>query len=186
MFIMKKIFIFILSVLCLWLSINQCFWYDVLIHDSQGVVIDVISVPDWETAEITLDWDWTKNWDHYSFNNWYSSTKVYYTDLYWNETNVTLNSDIYFNWEYSLWYTWINQYLQLSENNCWEFEWYLPVFDVTWSTQPIDTEYNMFNNFTDNSLKVLLSNIPSYFQYIIIFWFILFIIWLIKLFKRKK
>ena len=87
-------------------------------------------------------------------------------------------------------YTWWNNNYWVLTSQSWNsesiFTWYVPVFDVSGTTQPFDTEYNMFNNFADNSLKVLLSNIPWYIQYVFIIWIILLLIWIVKMLKRRK
>ena len=82
-------------------------------------------------------------------------------------------------------YTWNNERILTSQ---WTpesiFTWYTPVFDVTWQVS-LDT-WNVFNNFADNSLKVLLSNIPAYIQYITIWFILLFLFWFIRRFKKKR
>ena len=84
-------------------------------------------------------------------------------------------------------YTWNNIRIltaQLDSESI--FSWYVPTFDVTWSVDPNDEfTWNVFNNFADNSLKYLLSNIPSYIQYFIILAILFLILWFVKKFRRK-
>ena len=149
----------------------------------------------WNSVEnITCDWTQAIDVRWLSTITSTNTFTPYFNISYTDEDNQKLTesyskSNLYLSgWLFKKTYTWDNERILTdtidSPNSV--FSWYIPVFDVTWSTQPIDTEYNMFNNFTDNSLKVLLSNIPSFFQYVIIFSIILMIIWIIKVFKRKK
>ena len=84
-------------------------------------------------------------------------------------------------------YTWNNERILTSQSDSnSEFTWYLPTFDITWSIDPNNEfTWNVFNNFADNSLKVLLSNIPSYIQYVIIIALLFFILGFIRKFKRR-
>lgn len=148
----------------------------------------------WNSTSIECDWVQAIEIQWLSTITSTNTFTPYYNISYTDEDNQKLiesySKDILYleNWQFKKTYTWNNDWiLSVQWNNSEDqFSWYVPVFDVTWSTQPIDTEYNMFNNFTDNSLKVLLSNIPSFFQYVLIFSIILMIIWIVKVFKRKK
>lgn len=181
---MKKFKYLITSLFVFWLFISQSFAYDVIIYGPNNELITMFPVEEW-TTEITLEGNRSKDWNNYTFEDWFYWTDVYYTDIYWNNKSVNLTSDLYLNWSYDLNYTG-EQYLNLVENSCYDFSWYVPYFEFTWTTQPTNTDYNMFNNFGDNALKVLLSNIPWYFQYFIIFSVIILIISLIKLFRKRK
>ena len=143
---MKKFFLFIAWILFFWLS----FWYDVIIYWENNQLLFMYEVEQW-TTEITLDWDWTKNWNNYTFNGVFDWVSVSYVDWYWKDQTITTNNDLYINWDYSIWYTW-QQELLLIENNCWKYEWFIPNFVVTWSTETIQS-WNMFNNFSDNYKK---------------------------------
>lgn len=180
---MKKIWLFILSIFWIWLLSNQCFWYDVIIYGLNDEVLDVYTVEEWIT-EITLDWNWSKNWNDFTFLDWFNGVEVNYIDSYWENQSFTWVTDLYINWDNTISYTG-EQYLSLTDQKCWVFNWYTPVFDVTWSITTIDDD-NVFTNFSDNALKVLLSNIPSYIQYITIFLILLFLFWFIRRFKRKR
>ena len=177
---MKKIFLFIVSILFFGVS----FWYDVIIYWENNQLLFMYEVEQW-TTEITLDWDWTKNWNNYTFNGGFNWTTVHYVDWYWNNQFITINSDLYINWDYSIWYTG-QQELLLTENQCWSYNWYVPVFDITWWINDVTETWNVFNNFAENSLKVLLSNVPSYIQYVIIILILLFVLWFIKKIRRRK
>ena len=84
-------------------------------------------------------------------------------------------------------YSWNNERILTSQSDSNSvFTWYLPTFDITWSVDPNNEfTWNVFNNFADNSLKVLLSNIPSYIQYVIIIALLFFILGFIRKFKRR-
>lgn len=181
---MKKLLVLIVFVFSLWLLYNQCFWYDVIIYWPNNELITMYPIEE-GTTEITLEGDWSKNWNNYTFNGGYTWTTVYYTDWYWKDQSISINSDLYINWQYTIWYTG-EQYLDLTENNCWSFNWYSPTFDVTWSIDPYeDFTWNIFNNFADNSLQVLLSNVPNYIQYVLILILFFFVIWIVRRFRKK-
>ena len=163
---MKKLWFLILSIFWIWLWFNQCFWYDVIIYGPNNEFLYMYPVEEW-TVEITLDWNWSKNWNDFTFLDWFNWTTVSYVDWYWKNQSVNVKSDLYINWDYSILYTW-QQDLLLTNNTCGVYEWYTPIFDVTWEIQDVSTSWNVFNNFAENSLKVLLSNVPSYIQYVII------------------
>lgn len=181
---MRKLKYLISSIFILWLLINYSFWYYVLIVDWNNDVVHQYNITDW-TQEITLDWDWTKNWNVFTYNDSFDWTTVYYTDSSWQNKNVSLNSDIYINWTLSISYTWQQElFLTDSSLNCFETV-YLPVFDVTWGITDVSTSWNIFNNFAENSVKFTLSNIPSYIQYVIIIMLLFFILGFIRKFKRR-
>lgn len=157
----------------------------VLVIDQNNNVLQQYNIEDWQTQEITLDWNRSKNWNTFTFEDWYYWTDIFYVDWYWKDQQLKTYTDLYLNWNLTIWYTW-EQYLTLTDEKCWVFNWYTPVFDVTGTTQYISETWNVFNNFSDNALKVLLSNIPSYIQYITIFFILLFLFWFIRRFKRKR
>ena len=88
-------------------------------------------------------------------------------------------------WKFHKTYTWDDNKWILSVVNNFEssFTWYLPTFDVTWNITEIDT-WNVFNNFAENSLTVLLSNIPNYIQYVIMFALLLFVLWIFRRLRK--
>lgn len=176
---MKKLFLFIAWLLFVW----NLFAYNVVIFWPNNELLFMYPVEEW-TTEIILEWDRTKNWNNYTFNWWFTWLKVNYVDSYWENQEYITTWDLYINWDYSLWYTW-EQYLSLVDNSCWVSNWYTPYFIITWSTDVLDS-WNVFNNFSDNAFKVLLSNIPSYIQYFTIFAILLFLFWFFRRFKRKK
>lgn len=176
---MKKILLFIAWLFLIWNTLA----YDVIIYDNNNNLLFMYPVEEWIT-EITLDWDWVKDWNDYTFNWWFTWLTVNYIDWYWDNQSIETDLDLYLNWDLSLWYTW-EQYLSLTDNSCWVFSWFTPVFDITWSIDVSSWE-NVFNNFWDNALKVLLSNIPSYIQYITIFFILLFLFWFVRRFKKRK
>lgn len=168
---MKKFFLWILSILL----VAPVSAYNVTIH--YNWITEVISV-NWQTW-VFLVWNWSENNDYYTFDWGYTYTDVYYMDWYWKNKTERVINDLYFNWDYTVSYTW-NQYTLLSNNQCWDsFTGYLPTFDVTWNITELDT-WNVFNNFAENSLGVLLSNIPNYIQYVIMFMLLLFVLWIFR------
>lgn len=181
MFIMKKILLFIVSVFSV-LLFNHCFWYDVVIYGPNNEFITMYPVED-SIVEITLDWNWSKNWNNYTFEDWFYWVQVNYVDSYWENQTLTWLTDLYINWNNTISYTG-TQYLSLTDSTCWVFNWYTPTFDITWNITEIDT-WNVFNNFADNSLKVLLSNIPNYIQYVIIIMLLFFVLGFIRKMKRR-
>jgi len=194
---------------------NYSAWYSfdwsctIVVNDSNFVFPDESSnsCPDPEPSTINVLYNnensttnITCNWDNVIQIDWLSSITAtntftpYFNINYRDEDNQLLTESyskdiLYLSWSlFKKTFTWDNDRILTSQSssNDSSFTWYIPVFDVSWSTQPIDTEYNMFNNFADNSLKVLLSNIPWFFQYFIIFSIILLLIWIIKFFKKKR
>lgn len=175
---MKKILLFIVWLLFVW----NIFAYDVIIYDNNNNVLMMYEVEE-ETTEITLDGDWSKDWNNFTFNGGFDWTTVHYIDWYWKEQTITIDSDLYLNWEYSLSYTG-EQYLQLSENQCWTYSWYVPVFNITGWIEEVSTSWNVFNNFAENSVKMFMSNIPNYIQYVFIFMILLFILWFLRKIRK--
>lgn len=182
-----------------WTNSNYSFRY--FSSDSFGsssscpdALIDV-QYNSWNTSTITCDWinyitiDWLSTLTNSSVNYEYTP---YFNIDYKDEDNQSLiesysNSILYLSgWLFKKTYTWDNDWiLSIQWNSNPQFTWYTPVFDVTWFTDTLDN-WNVFNNFSDNALKVLLSNIPSYIQYITIFFILLFLFWFIRRFKRKR
>lgn len=118
--------------------------------------------------------------DYVDFNNQYLSSKYNGWILYLSW------------WQFIKTFTWWQNNFRVLTTDTIEspnssFSWYLPVFDVTWSIDPNDEfTWNVFNNFAENSLKVLLSNVPSYIQYVIIILILLFVLWFIKKIRRRR
>lgn len=168
---------------CIWLS-----WW------SSSSNIDVY-YNNWQSST-SIECDWTQAIEI----NWLStltSTNTftpYFNIDYTDEDNQKLTESYSKNtlylsgWLFKKTYTWDNERVLTDtiESPNSSFSWYLPTFDVTWS---IDNNneftWNVFNNFADNSLKVLLSNIPSYIQYVIMIILLFFILGFIRKFKRR-
>lgn len=148
----------------------------------------------WQSSTgITCDWTQAIEIEGLSTITSTNTFTPYFNIDYIDENNQLLTESyskdiLYLSWTtFKKTYTWNNIRILTAQ---WSsesiFTWYVPVFDVSGTTQPVDTEYNMFNNFADNSLKVLLSNIPWYIQYVFIIWIILLLIWIVKMLKRRK
>lgn len=162
---------------------------------------DLVSIP---TPEITVyynNWQTTSiacNWDNIITIDWLStmssiSTFTPYFNINYTDQNNQILTDSYSN---SILYLSGGQFLKTYtwwSNNDWilnlvtsedtVFTWYLPTFDVTWNITDIDT-WNVFNNFAENSLTVLLSNIPNYIQYVIMFALLLFVLWIFRRLRK--
>ena len=178
---LKYIIAWFFSILLL---INCSFWLQsVLIIDQNNNVIQQYNIEDWQTQEITLVWNWSKNWNAFTFEDWFDWTDVFYTDIYWKDQKINTFDDLYINWSFDIWYTW-QQYLNLIENSCYSSSWFMPIFTVTWTIS--NNTWNIFTNFTDNMFTLLLSNIPWYIQYITIFAVILLLVSLIRRLWRRK
>jgi hypothetical protein len=150
------------------------------------------------------------NWDVQSFSCEWQTINISWNAVFdWEETyNIITpilnyidqdnqviseeynNNQLYLSWKYIKTYTWWsnNYYLltpYIEETEEITHIVYTPTFDVTWTTQEIGETWNIFNNFSDNALKVLLSNIPSYIQYVTIFLILIFLFSFLRRFKRK-
>ena len=146
----------------------------------------------WNSVEnITCDWTQAISINWLSTITSTNTFTPYYNISYTDEDNQKLtesySKDILYleNWQFKKTYTWNNDWIltvQWSSDST--FTWYVPVFDFTGDT--IVNTWNLFNNFSDNALKVLLSNIPSYIQYITIFAILVFLFSFIRRFKRKS
>lgn len=149
----------------------------------------------WNSTEtITCDWVQAIQINWLSTITSTNTFTPYFNISYKDEDNQSLiesySKNILYleNWQFKKIYTWNNDWILTyqwgnSENF---FSWYLPTFDITWSIDPNDEfTWNVFNNFADNSLKYLLSNIPSYIQYFIILLILFLILWFVKKFRRK-
>ena len=156
----------------------------VLIIDSNNNVIQQYNIEDWQIQSINLLWNWSKDWNTFTFQDSFNWTNVFYIDWYWKDQKIIANNDLYLNWNLTVWYTW-QQYLTFIDESCWVFNWYTPVFDITWWIEDVSTSWNIFNNFAENSVKFTLSNIPSYIQYVIIIMLLFFILGFIRKFKRR-
>lgn len=148
----------------------------------------------WNSVEnITCDWTQAISINWLSTITSTNTFTPYYNISYIDEDNQKLiesySKDVLYleNWQFKKTYTWNNDWIlsvQWGSDN--SFSWYLPTFDITWSVDPNDEfTWNVFNNFADNSLKFLFSNIPSYIQYFIILLILFLILWFVKKFKRK-
>ena len=119
------------------------------------------------------------------------SITPYINIYYYDEDNQYISwqyllSDLYLDWNFKKTYTWWSNNYWILTPVVYEEEIqqiYTPTFEITWNITEIDT-WNVFNNFAENSMSVLLSNIPSYIQYVIIIMLFLFIIWIIRRFRR--
>lgn len=181
---MKKFKFFIFSIFSLWLLFNHCFWYDVIIYGPNNELVFMYPVEE-GTTEITLEGNRSKDWNNFTFLDWYYWTDVFYVDWYWKDQKTKVVSDLYINWNNSISYTW-EQYLSLTDSDCWTFEGYTPTFDVTWTIQEVSESWNIFTNFAQNSLQVLLSNVPNYIQYIIIIMLLFFVLGIIRKIKWRR
>lgn len=156
----------------------------VLIIDNNNNVIQQYNINDWEIQSINLLWNWSKDWNSFTFEDWFNWTDVFYIDWYWKDQKINIKNDLYLNWNLTTWYTW-EQYLTFTDEKCWVFNWYTPVFDITWTIEDVSASWNIFNNFAENSVKFTLSNIPSYIQYVIIIMLLFFVLGIIRKFKRR-
>ena len=149
----------------------------------------------WNSVEnITCDWTQAISINWLSTITSTNTFTPYYNISYKDEDNQSLiefysKSNLYLSgWLFKKTYTWDNERILTDtiESPNSSFSWYLPSFDITWSVDPNDEfTWNVFNNFADNSLKVLLSNIPSYIQYVILIALLFFILGFIRKFKRR-
>lgn len=146
----------------------------------------------WSSTSIVCDWEnsITINW--LSTLYWTSTFIPFFNISYVDENNQKLIESydkeiLYLSWwQYHKTYTWWSNndwILNLVTSEDTLFTWYLPTFDVTWNITEIDT-WNVFNNFAENSLTVLLSNIPNYIQYVIMFALLLFVLWIFRRLRK--
>lgn len=144
----------------------------------------------WNSVEnITCDWTQAIDIRWLSTITSTNTFTPYYNISYTDKDNQKLiesySKDILYlsGWLFKKTYTWDNEriltYQWSSENT---FTWYVPVFDVTWTIN--ENTWNMFNNFTDNVLTLLLSNIPIYVQWVTLIAVLFLILWIIRRFKR--
>lgn len=148
------------------------------------------------------------------YNNWQSSTNIecdwtQAIEINWLSTLTSTNTFTpYFNidytdqdnqkltesyskntlylsgWLFKKTYTWDNERVLTDtiESSNSDFTWYVPIFDVTWTIN--ENTWNIFNNFSDNALTFLLSNIPAYIQWVILIAVLWLIFWIVRRFKR--
>lgn len=149
----------------------------------------------WQSST-SIECDWTQAIDIQWLSTITSTNTFtpYFNIDYIDEDNQKLTESYSKNtlylsgWQFKKTYTWDNERILTDtiESPNSSFSWYLPTFDVTWSLDPNNEfTWNVFNNFADNSLKVLLSNIPSYIQYVIMIILLFFILGFIRKFKRR-
>lgn len=177
--IMKKIFLSLLAFLWLFSfsfadSINVFYnWF----NDVESFTCD------WDIS-IYLDWN-------YNFTESNSLFTPYFDIDYKDEDNQLLTesydkSILYLSgWNFKKTYTWDNERIltyQVESSSDTSIVSYTPVFEITWSID--ENSWNVFNNFSDNALTFLLSNIPSYIQRITLFAVLMLILWIIRRFKR--
>lgn len=146
----------------------------------------------WLTTNIACNWDNIITIDWLSTMSSISTFTPYFNINYIDQNNQVLtdsysNSILYLSGgQYLKTYTWWSNndwILNLVTSEDTVFTWYLPTFDVTWNITEIDT-WNVFNNFAENSLTVLLSNIPNYIQYVIMFALLLFVLWIFRRLRK--
>ena len=144
------------------------------------------------TSSITCDWTQSIAIEGLSTITNTNTFTPYFNINYRDEDNQLLtesySKDILYlkNWLFKKTYTWNNERIlsyNWSESNF--FTWFVPTFNITWGIEDVSESWNIFNNFAENSVKLTLSNIPSYIQYVIIFMLLLFILWFIRRFKRR-
>lgn len=148
--------------------------------------------------EITVFYDYwhssttiTCNWDNSIFinsmavNSWVTFTPFFNINYIDQDNQIiteSYNKDLLYltDWKFHKSYTWENLWvLSVVSDSESSFSGYLPTFDVTWNITQLDT-WNVFNNFAENSLGVLLSNVPNYIQYVIMFMLLLFVLWIFR------
>lgn len=169
---------------CIWLS-----WWSSTLSD-----IDVY-YNNWNSVE-TITCDWTQAIDI----RWLSTITntntfaPYYNISYTDEDNQKLtesySKDILYlsGWLFKKTYTWDNERIltDTTESPSSSFSWYLPTFEITWWIEDVTESWNIFNNFAENSVKFVFSNIPSYIQYVLIFMLLFFILRLVRPFKKRR
>lgn len=152
----------------------------------------IVYYNNWQTTSISCNWDNIITIDWLSTMSSISTFTPYFNINYTDQNNQILtesysNNILYLSgWQYLKTYTWwSNNDWVLNLQSNWDnwFTGYLPTFNVTWNITEIDT-WNVFNNFAENSLTVLLSNIPNYIQYVIMFALLLFVLWIFR--KLRK
>ena len=141
------------------------------------------------------------NWDNVIQIDWLSTITAtnkftpYFNISYKDENNQSLiesySKDILYisGSLFKKTYTWDNEWILNNQStDCSSdssFSWYLPSFNITWGIQDVTDSWNIFNNFAENWLTVLLSNIPNYIQYIILIMLLFFVLGFIRKFKRR-
>lgn len=191
-----------------WLSV-RCFSDEFVVPDSSWSLVYWNSqtfpsswCPDQSINVYYNNWNssWTIicDWTQAIEINWLSTitstnTRTPYFNInYRDEDNQLLtesySKDILYlkNWLFKKTYTWNNERIlsyNWSESNF--FTWYVPTFDIVFTGDTWEDTWNVFNNFAQNSLQVVLSNIPSYIQYVIIIMLLFFILGLARRKKRR-
>ena len=175
--------------------LNATIWFDYSwwsCPEPEPSSINVFYNNDNSSSSIVCDWDNAIYIDWLSTITDTNTFTPYYNINYRDEDNQLLTesyskSILYLSgWTFKKTYTWNNDWVL---NNLWiskdsSFSWYLPTFDITgWITNVTDS-WNIFNNFAENGFKVLLSNIPSYIQYVIMILLLFFIIWIVKKIRK--
>ena len=163
------------------------YWYN--FYHNQDITV---YYNNWNSStDITCDWTQAIEINWLSTITSTNTFTPYYNISYKDEDNQSLvesySKDILYleNWQFKKTYTWENDWILTVQWNSdpWE-NVYLPVFEVTWT---INTDtWNVFNNFTDNALTVLLSNIPSYVQWITLVAVLLLLVSFVRRFRRWK
>lgn len=182
-----------------WFSYTSSINYQYLFYDINYSFSSVSSTSDitvnynnWQTTSIACNWDNIITIDWLSTMSSISTFTPYFNINYTDQNNQVLtdsysNSILYLSGgQYLKTYTWWSNndwILNLVTSEDTVFTWYLPTFDVTWNITEIDT-WNVFNNFAENSLTVLLSNIPNYIQYVIMFALLLFVLWIFRKIRK--
>lgn len=183
---MKKILLFIVWIL--WIGFT---FADSYIYYSWSSLIPLYS---WDNKVfINLASTYISKYnDYWDFNEYQISP--YINIHYLDEDNQTLVEsyniqDLYLDWKYKKTYTWwLDNNWVLTPVYEWSRSWSFVFVSLTWETETLSWWYeftwNVFENFGDNMFQVIFWNIKWYFQYIIIFWIIMLIVWLVRRMKK--